>query len=364
MKSRDFKTTGLACVVGATLGLALCGPGHADELRYLNWSDYTPEEVVSGFEDDFDVNVIHDSYSESDDAETRLKVGNSGYDVAVVSMEVADRLRESGALALIDESRLPNAAGVDAALMERFYEQFPSARGYIQPFLWGYTGLAFDRAKVTDRIPDAPLDSWALLFDPENAARLADCGIYVVNLPGEVVAMALTYLGRDPRSDDPRDLDDAFEAISAIAPYVQDLESEHYDVLSAGDACLALTWNTEVLSVIIDEEATGLEFFPPKEGTNFWLDAMVIPSDAPHPDLAHEFINNVLSPETGAMLADWNYTPSAVSSARALMDQETLSDHMIFPPDDALDRWFVVRAVSPEEKTEFNRRWWSVFLGI
>ncbi len=355
---------GLARVTGAAIALALCAPGHADEIGYLNWSDYTPEDVLTEFEGQHGISVIHDSYNESDDAEAMLQAGNSGYDVAVVAMAVVDRLRASDFLARIDDNRLPNADGVDSKLMERFYEQHPTARGYIQPFLWGYSGLAVDRAAVEARIPDAPLDSWALLFDPEYAARLADCGIYIINSPDEVVSTAMVYLGRSPNSQDPQDIDDAFEAIAAIAPYVQDIESAHYDVLMAGEACLALTWNTEVVSVIMEEERPELAFFAPKEGTNFWLDAMVIPSDAPHPDNAYAFIDHVLDPEISAMLVDWNYTPSAVTAAQALMDPSMASDPMVIPPDEQLDSWFVARSFTPDEKADIHRKWWRLFLGI
>ncbi|NDR58862.1 extracellular solute-binding protein [Aliiruegeria sabulilitoris] len=364
MELRDFKKSGLTLFVGAALALTLSAPGHTDELGFLNWTDYMPEDTVSEFESEQGVSVVQYTYSELDDAEALLQAGNTGYGVAVVSMEVVERLRARDLLAAFDGSLLPNATGVDVTLMERFYQQYPSTRGFIQPFLWGYTGLAFDRSKITARIPDAPLDSWALLFDPENAARLADCGVYIINSPEEVIAIALTYLGRDPKSADPRDMDDALEAISAIAPYVQDIESEHYDVFLAGEACLALTWNTEALGIIMETESTDLAFLAPKEGTNIWLDSLIIPSDAPDPQLAHEFVNYILSPKTAAMLEDWNSTPSAVPAARAFMDDSAERNPMILLSDEETESWFVPRALALDEKVTLNRRWWRIFLGI
>jgi len=89
-------------------------------------------------------------------------------------------------------------------------------------YLWGTTGIGYNEEKVKERLGDnAPTDSWELIFNKDNAAKLADCGISVLDAPTEMIPAAMKYLGIDPRSTDPADFKKASELFAQVKPVLQ-----------------------------------------------------------------------------------------------------------------------------------------------
>lgn len=339
---------------------ALAGAAAADEPRVAlyNWSDYIDEAVLDAFEAETGIAVTYDAYSEGEVAEARLMARGSGYDLAVVSSEMVGRLSAAGAIAPIERGRVPAAAGIDPRLLARVEQIAPASRGAL-PYLWGMTGLAHHPAQVLARIPDAPLDSWSLLFDPENAARLADCGIAVLNSPEETLAAALAWLGRDPASDRPEDIEAGLAAVAAIAPYVRGFGSEHFDMFRDEAVCLALTWNVE-----LPEDESPYVFVAPREGAIIWFDMFVIPADAPHPEAAYRLLDHLLRPANSAACSSYGLAASPVTAARALVDPNVAEDPRIYPPAELVDALFGLRGLDAEGKRALDRMWRRARLGL
>ena len=349
-------------VLSTMLGLGTATAG-AGQLRLYNWADYTDPELITEFEAETGVDVVTSTYTEADVAEATLLAGGSGYDLAVISLSSLVRMHEADAVQALDWSRVENADGTDDRLRMLMRNSDASAEEYTLLYLWGHTGIAYDEAAVRARVPDAPLDSWRMIFDPQVAARLADCGIGIVDSADEVVSAALAYLGRDPLSKDAADIEAAFQAIGAIAPYVKTFGSTHYDALMAGEMCVAFTWNTEGIAPNIEGENPDYRFIAPREGTNLWYDVFVFPAGAANTEAAYSFMNFLYRPENMARLAEWGYSAGALPEARALMSAE-LADHPGIFPDLNATSFYNLPQRSGAEKAAFDTRWRRALLGM
>src|SRR5690606_24432754 len=192
--------------LAAALMLVACGgsndagPGGAGngekELNVYNWSDYVAEDTIAGFEAATGIKVSYDVYSENETLETKLTTGSSGYDVVFPSARpFAQRQVKAGLYAPLDKAKLPHWSHLDADVLAGLTDIDPG-NAHVVPYMWGTTGLGINVDKVQAALgPDAPLDSWALLFDPANASKLASCGIHVLDDDQETFGAALLWLG-------------------------------------------------------------------------------------------------------------------------------------------------------------------------
>jgi len=336
----------LACA----LMLASCGgdgaAGRADgqdrELNVYNWSDYVAEDTIAGFEQATGIKVNYDVYSENETLETKLTTGNSGYDVVFPSARpFAQRQIQSGQFAPLDKARLPHWSHLEGDVLAGLSDIDPG-NAYVVPYMWGTTGLGINVDKVRAALgEDAPLDSWALLFDPANAEKLASCGIQVLDDEQEAFGAALIWLGRDPNAGAPEDIELVKQAYGAIRPYVRTFNNAAYkDALTNGDACVVMGYSGDIgqaRDVAIEAaETTGkpapdIRYVIPKEGAIRWVDVIAIPKDAPHPESAHAFIDYLLQPEVIAKVTDHVAYANANKDATTLVDPEIAADPGVYP---------------------------------
>lgn len=359
------RSLGAGGLLAAALFCSLIS-GHAaaaGEIRFYNWADYFDPDLIAEFEAETGITVVLETFIEGDVAEATLLAGGARYDLAVAPLSSVGRLIHSGAIQPLDRSRIVHAAETERPIVEMMERIEPQARRHTLLYLWGTSGLVFDEAELRRRIPDAPMDSWRLLFDPENAARLAECGISVVDSMHEVLAAALAYLGRDPRSDAPEDIDDAFAVISEIAPFVKSFSSSNYDALMSEEICLALTWSTEGVAPAYELEETTYRYVTPVEGTNAWFDVFVLPTGGKNTEDALRFLDFIYRPEHLARLAEWSYAAGGLAAARDFMSEDLTQNPGLFPDwDDA--RLYAPSRKSSAEKAALDARWRRTLLGL
>ena len=175
-------------------------------LNIYNWTDYIDPAALERFQKETGITVHYDVFDSLETLEAKMLAGHSGYDIVVPSNEpTLSRLIKVGALAPIDRSRVPNWKNLDPMLMHQVESSDPGNR-YGAIYLWGTTGIGMIADRVKQLAPDAPMDSWDLLFKPENARRIAPCGITMMDSAIDVIPGVLKYLGKSPDSTDPADL--------------------------------------------------------------------------------------------------------------------------------------------------------------
>jgi putrescine transport system substrate-binding protein len=239
---------------------------------------------------------------------------------------------------------------------------------YGVPYLWSVTGIGYNEALVAKALgpegkDSGPRDTLALLFDPANAKKLADCGISLLDTPQEVFPAALAYLGLDPKSRDLGDLDKAVALLQKIRPYIRKFHSSQYiNDLANGDICIALGYSGDVIQARnrAAEAKNGVKiaFRVPREGAQFSIDMLGIPKDAPHPDNALKFIDYILRPEIIAAISDAVSYPSPNLAATALVKPDIRDDPGIYPPD-AVRKLFYVDLPAPRDYERARTRAWN-----
>ena len=194
---------------------------------------------------------------------------------------------------------------------------------YAVPYMWGTTGIGYNKELVEQILgKDAPVNSWALIFEPEYMEKLAPHGVAFLDAPTEIFPAALSYLGLDPNSKNPDDYAKAEDVIMGIREYVTYFHSSRYiSDLANGDIAVAIGWSGDVLMANDRAGEAGHEFeiaySIPKEGAGVWFDMLAIPADASNTDEAHEFLNYLLEPKVIADISNYvsyaNPNPASIS---------------------------------------------------
>lgn len=329
-------------------------------VNVYNWTDYIDPAALQAFTAQTGIEVRYDMFDSLETLEGKLLAGSSGYDVVVPSNEpTLSRLIHAGALAEIDRAKVPNWHYLDPALMQRVASSDPGNRhGAI--YLWGTIGLGANVDKIRALAPDAPLDSWDLLFKPENAKRIAPCGIVMMDSAIDVVPSVLKFLGRDPNSNTPADLAAVEQALLAIRPYIRAFESGGaLEALATGQSCLALDYSGDVTQAAARaaeaKQGVSVRYIVPKEGVEVGFDMLAIPADAPHKDAALAFINFVLQPQVMAGITNVTHYPNAVPASRSMV-----TDPAVFPSAAEMAGYFTIGPV-PQAAERLRTRLWDRF---
>ena len=339
----------------------------AKELFVYNWSDYIAEETIPGFEAMTGIKVTYDVFDSNEVLETKLLAGHTGYDVVVPSASFLERQIQAGVFMKLDRSKLPNFVNMDKEIMARVARHDPGNEHSV-PYLWGTTGIGYNPDKVKEALGTDTIDSWSAVFDPAIAAKLAKCGLVMLDAPGEVIDSALIYLGRDPNSEAPEDLAAAEELLMTIRPHVRYFHSSQYiNDLATGEICVALGWSGDVLQARDRgaEAATpvNVAFSIPQEGAIMWFDMLAIPADAPHPGIAHEFINYLMDPAVIAQVSDYVSYANGNAASLPLVSEDVKGDPSIYPSADVAQKLFPHLAESQEFSRLLNRSWTRIRTG-
>ena len=355
----------LIVALGLSFAGTLCTAAAAEEkvLRLYNWADYFAPDTLAGFTRETGIRGVYDVMDSSETLEAKLMAGHSGYDLVFPGDTVAERLARAGALQKLDKSRLEHLAEVSAGL-DRLHTQYRNSVDYTVPYTWGTIGLTYNAAEIRKRLPEAKTDSLDLLFKPELAAHFADCGISMIDSPDEVLTVVLNYLGRDPRSARPEDLDAALALLRGIQPYIRKFQSQPVTQLVNGDVCLSLGYSGDVTAAqrAADEAGKPLrfEYRLPREGTSVWMDNMAIPADARHPEYAYALINYLMRPQVMAAITNATGYPTSNAKATPMVDARMRDDPDIYIDEATYARLVTGRDI-PQRDMRARMRAWTTF---
>ena len=328
-----------AAFLSACSGRGPAGKAAAAEepvLHIYNWDDYIAPDTVAQFERATGIRVVYDLFDSNETLESKLMVGDSGYDLVSTNMAWYARQIRAGLYEPLDRARLPNWKNLDPAVLAVQAQADPGNR-YAAPYLHAMNGFAYNADLVRTRIADAPLDSLDMLFKPQLISRLADCGVSFLDSADDVLELALKYLGLDPNSRRPEDLKAAEHLVLSVRPYIRLFDSNDYVYqLASGELCLAMGWSSDYSLAMLRTRAAGLDlhlaFTVPREGSNITYNAWLIPAGAPHPQAAHRFINFILDAHVIADITNYTHYGNDNLAARPLVRKEILDDPAIYPP--------------------------------
>jgi putrescine transport system substrate-binding protein len=339
-------------------------PSSGKVLNLYIWSDYLAPNTLSDFESQTGIKV-HVSYFDTNETlETKLLAGGSGYDIVVPTASYFERQIKAGVYLALDKSKLPNLKNMDPQLMSRVALHDPgNAHGVI--YTWGTNGIGYNEKMIKQLMPDAPLDSWRLVFDPAVASKIAKCGISVLDSPAEMMRAVLNYLGRDPNSQKPEDAALAEATLLKIRPYIRNINSSEYiEALANGDLCLAVGYNGDVLQARDRakdaNKGIDIKYMVPKEGSILWFDMLAIPKDAPDVDSAYAYMNYIMEPKVIADIANFKRYANANLASLPYILQSVKDDPAIYPPAELREQ-LAVQLADSQEQTRLITRIWQKF---
>jgi putrescine transport system substrate-binding protein len=370
LRSRLHRAAASGASVLLVVLLAACGgPGgsgdRSDEkvVNLYNWADYMDPSVIQDFEKEYGIHVNYDVYDSDEILETKLLAGHSTYDIVVPSAYFLEHEIAAGVYQKLDKSKLPNLKNIDPEVSAGLAAYDPGNQ-YAVGYMWlSTTGIGYNVTEIRSRLPDAPVDSWRMFFDPQVLSKFKDCGVAMLDAPINVVGAALAYLGRDPNSESPQDLAAVEKLLLAVRPYIRSVNSaQYYGDLANGDLCLVLGWSGDiVLSRARAQEAgkkVQLAFSIPREGTVSNFDVLAIPAAAAHPQNAHLFINYLLRPQVAARNTNnIMYANSAITASRPWLTEALRDDPAVYPPREVRDKLVPSRAKSPQYTRLLMHMW-------
>ena len=369
-------------ILGCLLTLTACGdrksgaasgsaekPGAAADagtpkgqvLNLYIWSDYLAADTLSNFEKQTGIKVHVAYFDTNETLETKLLAGSSGYDVVVPTASYFERQIKAGVYLTLDKSRLPNLKNMDPQLMAKVALHDPgNAHGII--YTWGTNGIGYNEKMVRELMPDAPLDSWRMVFDPAVASKVAKCGISVLDSPAEMLRAVYSYLGKDANSQSPTDLVQAEAVLTKIRPFIRNINSSEYiEALANGDLCIAVGYNGDVMQARdrAREANKGIEvkYYVPKEGSILWFDMLAIPKDAPDPDSAYAYLNYIMTPQVIADISNFKRYANANAASQPLVLPAVKDDPGIYPPPEQRQKLAVQLADSADQTRAITRVW-------
>jgi putrescine transport system substrate-binding protein len=364
----------VAMAAVSVLGLAGCEagksgggkPAAAQEIHVYNWSDYIDPKLLEEFTAETGIKVVYDTFDTAELMETKLMTGQSGYDVAVPANHTIPKLIAAKAIEPLDFGKLPNRKNLWPEILSGMAPFDPGAK-YSVPYMWGTMGIGYNKAKVAERLPGVALDSWSVIFDPANLAKLKDCGVFFLDAPEDMFGVVLTYMGKDPNSTNPADYEAAAQLLLKLRPYVRKFHSSEYiEALANGDACVVVGYSGDVFQARdrAAEAKNGVEidYIIPKEGSQLWFDAMTIPAGG-NREAAHRFIDFMMRPEIIARASNVTTYANGNLASATLVDADIKNNPGIYPPPEVMSRLFTTKAKDQPLMKVVTRQWTKVLTG-
>ena len=362
------KALGATAALILSMSLAACGQGDKqDTLKIYNWSDYIDPLILADFTKETGIKVQYDTFDSNEILETKVLQGDTGYDIVAPSNHNIPRYVTAGAITALDKSKLPNEKNLWPEIMA-YMEPFDPGSKHTIPYMWGTIGIGYNVKEVAKRLPGVNIDSWAVVFDPANLAKLKDCGVYYLDASEDMYAVALNYLGKDPNSKNLADYQAATDMMVKARPFVRKFHSSEYvEALANGDICVAIGYSGDILQAKTraEEAKNGVEinYVIPKEGSQVWFDVFAIPADAPNKEAAYKFLDYMLRPDVIAKSSNFTQYANANSAATPLVDPAVRDNPNVYPTPEVSKRLFVTTAKDQALLRDVTRMWTKVQTG-
>ncbi len=352
----------IASVVVGVLAGVTGAAAQEKVVNVYNWSDYIDPSILEDFTKATGIKVKYDVFDSNELLETKLLAGKTGYDVVVPSGNFLARQIKTGVFLPLDKAKLPNLTHMWPLVTKTLGTYDPDNK-YAVNYMWGTTGIGYNVEKIKQIMPDAPLDSWKLVFDPQYVMKFKSCGVMMLDAPDEIVPAVMNYLGLDPNSKKTEDLKKAAEHFKQIRPAVRKFHSSEYiNALANGEVCLVVGWSGDIKQAASRAEEKKpspghIGYIIPKEGAYMFFDNFAIPKDAKNIEEAYTFINYMLQPEVIAKATNFVKYPSGNLAAQKLVDKAILDDRSIYPSEETMAKLYVITPFDQKSQRELTAVW-------
>jgi len=330
----------------------VCPDGfQGQSLSVFNWTTYVAEDTIGNFEKLCGVKVVYDTYESNEALLSRLSGGNPGYDIAVPTDHAVADMIARDLVQPLDASKIPNLANVTPKLLNAPYDP---GNKYSVPYQWGTVGIGYNSDKVGKEVT-----SWQDMFTYSGPVAWLDD-------PRAMIGIALTILGYNANSTDPTQINEARDFLIANGKNVVAIAADDGQaMLERGDVDMTVEYSGDIFQVESDCNCDNIAYDIPVEGTNFWVDNLVILKGAPNAALANVFLDYILDPHVGADISNYTAyaTPNQASLDEGLIDPSLTSDLAIYPPADILAKSFSIQPL-PDAQQLYNDAWDEIKISL
>jgi len=354
----------LAALFALSTGPALS----QNTVNVYNWSDYIAEDQLKDFAKESGLKINYTTYDSNEILDAKLKTGRSGYDVVVPTASPFFVRQLAANLYLpLDRTKLKNWRNLDPDVMAALAKYDPGNSHGI-PWMWGTNGIGYNVAAIKKRMPDAPVDSLSMVFDPAVVSKFKECGVMMLDSATDVFPAALKYLGLDPDSRKIEDVAKAADVVKAVRPFIRKFHSSEYiNALAGGNICLAFGFSGDVFQARDRgdkaKDRQEIAYAIPKEGAQMWIDVAAVPKDSGHVDAAYQFLDFMLDPKAAAAASAVTGYANGNKAAFPLLDKSIAGNPLIYPPPDVRAKLYTITAGTAEETRERTRLWTNVKTG-
>lgn len=339
----------------------------AGTVNVYNWADYIGESTIADFTKETGIKVVYDMYASTEEMEAKMLAGSSGYDVVLQSGLNLPRMVTAKVYQKLDKTKLSNWGNLDPEILT-ILQGFDPGNEYGVPYTWGTVGFTYNMDLVKKVLPDADFNSLDTIFNPDNAQKLATCGLSILDSPNDIGPIVMKWLGIDPNKAGPDDYKKLAEAFAKIRPYIATFDNTNYlTTLPNSEVCAVNSWSGDYGVAKKRAADAGikldLEYFVPKSGAPAWFDVWAIPSDAKNVDNAYVFLNYMLRPEVVAAATNFIGYANANKAATALVDPSISGDPAVYPDAATKERLFTLAPMTPEQEEALTRTWTEIKTG-
>ena len=369
MKASGFKKAGKTLLALSLMGVMAGAAQAADKVLHIyNWSDYIAPDTVKKFEDQTGIKVVYDVFDSNETLEAKLLAGKSGYDIVVPSNNFLAKQIKAGVYQELDKSKLPNWKNLDPALLKAVGDASDKDNKHAFPYMWGTIGIGYNPEKVKAALGVDTIDSWDVLFKPENIEKLKSCGVSFLDSPTEMIPVALHYLGYPTDTQDKKQLAEAEALFLKIRPSVGYFHSSKYiSDLANGNICVAVGYSGDLEQSISRAKEAGdkvkLKYVIPKEGAGSFYDMVAIPKDAENVDAAYAYMNFLMQPEVMAEITNSVRFPNGNKAATPLVNKDISGDPSIYPSDEVKAKLYAISDLPPATLRLLTRSWTKIKSG-
>lgn len=363
------RRTALGLMGSAAVAMPYITPSYAagKAVNIYNWADYIGETTLEDFEKATGIKPVYDTYSSSEEMEAKMLAGKTGYDVVDMSGNSMTRFIKTGVFQKLDRAKLPSWGNQDPEIL-KMLANWDAGNEHGLPYMWGTTGVTFNVDLVKERLPDADLESMDLIFKPELAAKLADCGISMLDSQQDIFRMALGYLGIDPQTEDVSQYQKVVDLYKQIRKHIRTFDSTNYlNAIPNKELCVVNSWSGDYATARNRAAEAGVEinlaYYIPKTGAPAWVDCMCIPSDAKNVDNAHAFLEFLLQPKVIAGCTNFINYANANLPAKEFVNPEILNDPAIYPNAETMKRLWIPKPLTEEQDRALTRAFTEIKSG-
>ena len=319
-------------------------------INVYNWGEY----IANGTDGSLDINaeftrrtgirVNYTTFDSNESLYSKLVGGGADYDVIIPSDYMVSRLIHENMLAELDFSNIPNFRYIDESFRDPDYD--PEGR-YSVPYTWGVVGLFYNTDYIEEEIT-----SWSSLWDDRYAGK-----ILMFDNPRDSFAIAQLLLGQSLNTTEESDWLEAAALLKQQKPMVQAYVMDRiFDKMESEEAWIAPYYSGD--AAILVDNSDNIRFVVPREGTNYFVDAMCIPATSGHKAEAEAYINFLCDPEIAGANMDYVGYSTPETAAKAYMDPEIVESPVHYPDGETLARTQVFVNL-PEDTSRLIDRLWA-----